>query len=86
MILDKIGIANHVVIGLICTHQQSTKEIIVYWTTISYAIISYIIGYQYSIFAFDSDFYIQQFFHGLNHFFISYISIVINQYSKKRIS
>ena len=83
-VLDRIAIINQILVGLFVVHQQSAKEIIVFWTCIAYAVISYIVGSQYSIFAFDPDFYIQQFWHSLNHFFISYVAWVICDYKNLR--
>jgi hypothetical protein len=77
LVLDRLAIANHVVLGIIVIHQQTAKEILVFWTCMAYGMVSYVIGAKYSVFAFDPNFYIQQFWHALNHFFIAYVSWVI---------
>jgi len=81
LILDRIAMTNLSLVGIFVVHNQSPREIIVYWGCMVYIVFSYILGQNYNLYAFDKNVYLQQFWHGLIHIFMSYLCCVSIDYT-----
>ena len=78
---DRIAMTNLALLGMIVVHNQSAREIVVYWGCMVYILFSYILGQNYNLYAFDKNFYLQQFWHALIHIFMSYLCCVSIDYT-----
>jgi hypothetical protein len=76
LLFDRIAIVNYVGYGIFLSSDFSPKLFHTTFFPLVYAIYVHGIGSVYSIYCFDPDWYVQQFWHGLIHIFSAYSSFM----------
>jgi len=75
-ILDLVAITNYIIGGAISVHHKTSREMLVFYVCLIYSIVSYFVGRQYKVYAFDPDWNTQMFWHVLIHVFSTYAAFV----------